>query len=251
MDLKKITQGFAGLLAVGDIHGDIESLIKAHNFAHKNNLFLLSLGDLVDRGPFPFETVQAMLNFVKQGEGGLIRGNHDDKHYRHALGNKVTLSGDAQRTLHAVGEDRLKDFYSIYTELYDHPHTGHYHYLDNWLFAHGASHETMWDFPDVLSSEAKSRALYGQVTGKHDEHGMPERIYEWIDEIPEGKVAVVGHDRKAIYNVKLKTPLMVSNDNGGMAIFTDTSCGKGGILSGVIIKFDHDKSLFERFIQFE
>ena len=251
MDLMEHKHRFIGILAIGDLHGDIEALKNAYHYAKKHNLFLLSLGDLVDRGPFPFETVKAMAEIVEAGDGAFTIGNHDDKHYRHALGNKVTLSGDAQRTLHAVGEDRMQEFFVLYKKLYEHPTSGFYHYIDGWLFAHGASHVSMWDHPTTLTSEAKSRALYGQVTGKKDVTGMPERVYEWIDEIPEGKSVIVGHDRKAVYDVKLKVPLMIANDRSGLAIFADTSCGKGGLLSGIELRFGSIRTELEKFVQFE
>ncbi|PWU00809.1 MAG: hypothetical protein C5B52_08300 [Bacteroidetes bacterium] len=251
MDLKLLAQGYDGLLAIGDLHGDIEALMKAYNYARKHKLFLVSLGDLVDRGPFPFETVKTIVEIVDQGHGAFVIGNHDDKHYRHALGNKVTLSGDAQRTLHSVGEDRMEEFFDLYKKLYHHTNSSYYHYCDGWIFVHGASHPDLWSYPEKLGDGAKSRALYGEVTGKRDGAGMPERIYTWIDEIPEGQAVIVGHDRKAVYNIKLVTPLMVANENSGLAIFVDTSCGKGGLLSGVVLKFGAYRTEFETFINFE
>src|SRR5579864_7827624 len=99
MDLQECKKKFEGMVVIGDLHGDADSLKKARHYAKKHSLFLLSLGDLVDRGSQPFETVKMMFDIVEAGDGGLVIGNHDDKHYRHAIGNKVKFSHDAQKTL--------------------------------------------------------------------------------------------------------------------------------------------------------
>lgn len=251
MNLRDCISGFDGILVIADLHGDIESLVKARHYAKNHNLFFLSLGDLVDRGPFPFETVKEMLNIVESESGAMTYGNHDDKHYRHAIGNKVNFSGDAVRTMHAVGEERTPEFFEIYKKLYAHERTALYHYIDNFVFAHASCHPSMWQYPAQLSSEAKSRALYGEVTGKYGSDGKPERVYNWINEIPEGHYIIVGHDRTAIHDVKLVTPLVVTNGHKGTAIFSDTGCGKGGFLSGVVLKVNETTTELDKFIHFE
>lgn len=244
MDIKEYACSYAGLLVIGDIHGDIESFMRAINYAEKNTLFLVLLGDLVDQGPFPFETLSEALNLLENGSAVFVRGNHDNKHYRNAKGNSVRFSNDARRTIQDVGADRLNDYLSRYVTLYEHPKSDYYHYIDNWTFAHGGTHHSLWDRAGQISSKAKSMALYGEVTGESDDDGLPARIYTWVDSIPDGQCVIVGHDRKAIHNVTLKEPLVISSTvTNGVAIFADTGCGKGGILSGVVLKFTDDKKL--------
>ena len=86
---------FSGILVIGDVHGQLDSFMSAVEYSKKNDLFFISLGDLVDRGPRPFEVVNEMFNIVEQDRGHFIIGNHDDKFYRYAKGNKVRLSKDA------------------------------------------------------------------------------------------------------------------------------------------------------------
>jgi len=251
MNLSNIILEFSGILIIGDIHSDYESLVRASEYANNENLFLISLGDLVDRGTHPFETVELMYSLVKNKKAGFIIGNHDNKHYRNAIGNKVKFSKDGHQTLRDVGEFRLEKFYELYKNLITNEYSDFYHYIDNYIFVHGASHYKLWNYPDKLDNDARSRALYGEVTGKYDHTGMPERIYQWVDEIPNGKTVIVGHDRKAIFDVSLLYPMVVRNLNGGCAMFMDTSCGKGGILSGAILKQLDTGIKFEKFIQFK
>jgi len=251
MNLKSIIEKFNGIIVIGDLHSDYDSLMKSINYARNHNLFLVSLGDLVDRGPFPFETVEAIHNEVISGNAAFVIGNHDDKHYRHILGNKVKLSNDAQRTIYDVGEERFQEFSRMYVGLITHKNSGHYHYIDDFILVHGATHSELWNYPITCENTVKFRALYGEVTGKVDSEGMSERLYNWINEIPTGKWVIVGHDRKPIHNVKISYPLMIQNDIGGNVIFVDTSCGKGGVLSGVILKNVDSSYQLEKFIQFE
>ena len=252
MNLKECIADFSGLLVIGDLHGEIDSLMRAITYAKKHALLLVSLGDLVDRGPFPFETLSKMLEVIESGEGVFVRGNHDNKHYRNAIGNNVRFSLDAMQTLESVGTGRMLEYLNKYVTLYEHPSSSYYHYIDNWIFAHGASHTKMWEYPDTLSNAVRSMALYGEVTGKQDAEGRPERIYSWIDRIPEGQCVIVGHDRKAIYDIKLKSPLLVTSKvTGGVAIFADTGCGKGGVLSGVVLKLSSEGPVLDKFVQFD
>lgn len=255
MNLDKVTINFNGMLVIGDLHADVDSLRRARQYALHHNLFIVSLGDLVDRGPCPYETVVELLDIVDNGNGALVIGNHDSKHYRYALGNPVEMSGDPQNTLLCVGTDRVEQYLSAYKALYEHARTGVYHYIGNWTFVHAAAHVDILERKENLSAEAYSYALYGEVTGKRDIDGKPERVYNWINHIPKDEYVIVGHDRKAIHDVMLSHPMLLTNkDTGGSVIFADTGCGKTGVLSGVVLTFvplpGHIHVSLSRFIQF-
>ena len=67
-------------IVVGDIHGCFEellSLLSLINF-HDNDE-LISIGDLVDRGPHPKEVISFFMNTTN---AHAIMGNHEDKHIR-------------------------------------------------------------------------------------------------------------------------------------------------------------------------
>jgi len=255
MNLYHATLRFDGIFVIGDIHADDTSLLSAVEYAKIHNLFLISLGDLVDRGTKPFETLEIMLDVLDRRVGAFVIGNHDDKHYRNAIGNPVVLTGDPENTLAYVGDERKEEFLSNICALHSSDMTDYYHYIDEWVFVHGATHEEIWNYSKSLTKIAKFRAIYGEVTGLIDAEGKPERAYGWIDKIPKNKYAVVGHDRKPLYDKPIRTPLMhYSHVGKGNVVFVDTGCGKGGRLSGVELIFtetDGGRRLFlSKFVGF-
>ena len=236
MDLRPEIKNHDGLLIVGDVHSNVSLLRKAVNYAKENTLFLVMLGDLVDGMSEPMETIEVAHAVLETRSGALVIGNHDDKFRRYALGNPVVLSYKQQETL--INSGNAKEFVKLYSTLIDHCLSDFYHVCGDIVMVHAATHSSLWKLPDTLGDAAKAFALYGSVSGDRDEHGMPIRTYEWIDDIPCGKSAVVGHARDALGKDKTDVT-MRSNLNGGTAYFVDTSCGKtkDAPLSGIIAGF--------------
>lgn len=247
-----VRDNFAGMIVFGDIHADYVSYKKAHDYALFNNYFFMSLGDLVDRGPSPFETVMHMSARVKERTAGFTIGNHDDKYRRFHKGSNVRFSRDGCKTFDDVGVDRHHEFLSAYTEMIETPvFSGIYHTFDDITLVHAASHPVMWEVGGKFGSTAKSRALVGETSGKMLDDGYPERLYSWIDEIPAGKTVIVGHDRCPVHGEYINKPLVMVNSSGGKVVFLDTGCGKGGFLSAAVIKHNTSMFEFETFIDFK
>ncbi len=243
MDLKNIiASGYSGLATFSDVHAHAEKLKKGIRYALSNNLFIIFLGDLVDGHDKPLETVLAVKAILDANTGVLVIGNHDDKFYRYAKGNPVILRKQNKQTLADVPEGGEELFLQTITDLVTHKNASHHFEYDNWVFVHGGCHAEIWNRPEELSTKAKHRALYGEVTGEEDEEGMPVRIYNWVDEIPSGRGVVVGHDRKPYGGQKLADtgPFDHTNPQGGRVIFSDTGCGKGGHLTLTVFKFEGD-----------
>ena len=74
--IQYLKQNEKRILIVGDIHGCLTKFLKALNSLgyNKNNDLLISVGDLVDRGPENLET----LKWFKNNNIPISRGNHDD-----------------------------------------------------------------------------------------------------------------------------------------------------------------------------
>ena len=246
-----VKNNFAGMLVFADTHADYDTFLRAFSYAESNNLFFHSLGDLVDRGSFPFEIVSHMNRLVKEKKAGFTIGNHDDKYCRFFHGNKVSFSADAKRTLADVGPERQAEFLQLYAELVETPvFSAMFHRFDDIILVHAASHPDMWSANGEFGNSARSRALFGEVTGELHSDGFPVRLYNWIEEIPMGKTVIVGHDRKPIFDVAITKPLVRTNAKGGKAIFIDTGCGKGGFLTGAVIT--HKKHFkIDHFVEFK
>jgi predicted phosphodiesterase len=243
---------FDGMLVIGDVHGDIDAFSRAANFATSENFFLMSLGDLVDRVPYSFEVVHKMHSMVYDGRAGFVLGNHDDKHYRHIKGNKVRFSRDAQRTLVNVGEERLSEFNRMYCEIIEDPMlSGLFHKFGDIAMVHAASHHSLWDGTTTDKKSARSRFLVGETDGKLREDGFPVRLYNWVEEIPQGKTLIVGHDHEPVHGINIHSPMVVKNSMGGTAVFMDTGNGKGGHLSGAVVLHHKDKFVIDNFMEFK
>lgn len=247
---KHVKNNFDGMLVVGDIHAMFDHYSSAVDFADSNGLFFLSLGDLVDRGNYPFEVISDMFSRMKEGRAGLCIGNHDDKFRRYHHGSKVRFSFEAKRTMETVGDERMPDFLKMYADVVEMPvMSNFFHSFDEYIFTHAASHPCIWESNSRIGNTARSRMLYGETNGEFYDDGYPVRLYNWIDEIPMGRVVVVGHDRMPIHNVPISVPLTKNNANGGKAVFIDTGCGKGGHLTGAVFSF-RKKTKFEEFKEF-
>jgi hypothetical protein len=253
-DLSNAVKGsfFDGVLIIGDLHAEFEKLQSAYKYAAESNYFLISLGDLVDRGEHPFECIKFFYNLMMADRAGFCVGNHDDKFRRFAHGAKVSLSKDHVNTFAAVGDERKEEFLKMYVEICEMAiASGYFHVFDDFILAHAASHPCMWEDTEEFGSTARSRSIFGETNGKSYPDGLPVRLYNWIDEIPKDRTVIVGHDRSAIFNVPLTSPLERVNANGGKAIFIDTGCGKGGFLSGVALRIVKDKFQFDTFVDFK
>ena len=243
--------GKQALMVLSDLHGDLSKLIAAIGYARKNNLFIVMIGDLIDGGDQPFECLEIVKKLIDSGDCVLVIGNHDDKHYRHSIGNPVKLAGDQVETMLQVGSARKEAFYKLIQDLVTHPQAEHYFHYGRTFIAHGSVNASIWAKPEVLSNAQRARCLYGETNGSRDERGWPNRTYKWVDNVPEGHTAIVGHDREAL-GKGTEDPLIVKTDNNGYVFFIDTSCGKdeNGPLTGDIFFIIGDEPSFVKFKQF-
>lgn len=249
---KFVKDHFNGLLVFGDIHGDYESFEMAADFAQENDLFFMSLGDLVDRGPQPYEVVQSMHRMMGERRAGFTIGNHDHKFHRYANGANVIFSQDGKQTLISVGPDRTADFLKMYADINDHIFfSDFFHTFDDFSLVHAASHPCIWENPAVIGKTEKYMFIVGETNGEKMDDGYPVRLYNWIDKIPKGKTVIVGHDKMPIHGINITEPMIVPNKTGGTAIFLDTGCGKGGFLSGAVMIPGKNGFMIDKFVEFK
>lgn len=213
---------------IGDVHGHVSSLQQAVEGADS----IVLLGDLVDRGPDSPGCLRLALDLLDQGRARLVRSNHDDKLFRALKGNQVRTGPALEKTLADLSAATdstalIQRFLQTFPSLPFVTEVGRY------AMAHGAISAGFFAPPpgeEAQDNAAPHMALYGQVDGSFDKRGRPIRRYEWVDDIPEGRTAIVGHDRRDNNRIYIQ-----SGKLGGRAIFLDTGCGKGGPLSFIDI----------------
>lgn len=215
-----------GLRVVGDVHGDA----KAFAIAAETDRFVIQLGDLVDDGPDTPGALRIMFRLLDEARGLFLLGNHDFKLARALRGDKITRGPGLQRTLDELTPELA---HRAYIEITQAPVWLNH---ETWFFVHGGFHPSMLSaagtaFPAGRPDPLQARALYGQTTGRFTAAGKPERVLNWVDDIPAGMTVYCGHDNRS-HNGR---PYIRTNDTGGRAVFLDTGAGKGGHLSWVDI----------------
>jgi protein phosphatase len=229
------------LLAVGDVHGNFVAMERAVDFATTNNLHIVWLGDVIDYGPHNLRCLRLAYDTVRTGEASMIWGNHERKidkwvesdcghtfHGRLSDSNLITI-----REITSLNDARQARFCAAWTALrgwsYNHI------VADHWMFTHGAALPEMWNNHEHRQRGNSSNvAFFGQIDNQNPNHadGYPNRIWDWVHEIPENHTVVVGHDWLDRVN---NCYTLKSNPRGGRAIVVDCGSSKGGRLGAVQI----------------
>lgn len=246
-----MNKGFKGITAVGDVHGMLENIKIASDWAMARNTFILFLGDYVDYGSKSIECVEYIYDLVVRGRAGCVIGNHERKILKwfdqYNTGNiKVQLSPANKITIDKIismtPQDRIKfecKFRSLINLSKNHWK------VSNVVFTHGAVDPQMYSiYGSRLSGRLETYALYGEIDNneKTREDGYPNRVYNWVLNIPADHIAIVGHDIRST-----EIPLVERNNMGGQVVFLDTGSGKGGKLSTCDLKFHNNKLYIENY----
>lgn len=209
------------LRVVGDVHGDATGFAAACATAR----FIVQLGDLVDDGPDTPGALRLMFGLLDEGRGLFLLGNHDYKLARALRGDAVQRSAALEATIASLDPATAARALEEIMKAPSWIAAGHA------LFVHGGFHRAMLAAPARMMAAPRdpllARALYGQTTGRVTGAGRPERLLDWIGQIPAGCTVYCGHDQRSANG----RPLTIENGDGGKAIFMDTGAGKGGHLS--------------------
>ncbi|WP_424812061.1 metallophosphoesterase [Roseococcus sp. YIM B11640] len=232
-------RGFRGLRVVGDVHGEAKALEAAIIGGCDEDLFIIQLGDLTDYGPDSPGVLRAAFAMLDAEAGLFLLGNHDHKLRRALVGARVRSPAEATpRTLEQLREAPDGEWLSqrAVEAIAKAPA---WLRLGNRIFVHAAFHPAMLfdaaprDTGTRRPDGIASRALFGQVTGRTQGDGYPERLLHWVDSIPPGITVFCGHDQRSTDG----RPWRTHGRLGGEAVFVDTGSGKGGHLSWVDLEF--------------
>jgi protein phosphatase len=252
---KKISDPFAdirtrysGITIVGDVHGELDAFNMAYGWARSRNHFLISLGDIIDYGYDTLDVADRVYDLVMDGKAALVIGNHERKiarwidqteKHKNAMrlsdGNRVTIDA-LEKLSHGDREKWEGRFRGLIS------YSGLSMSIKNVHMVHAAVHPQKWSTGDVDFRANENFSLYGEIETLEGNEYSAIRTYKWVDAIPATETVVVGHDARSKFS-----PVVVTNKNGGKAIFLDTGSGKGGRLSSVDFKFEDDRLRLENF----
>lgn len=249
-----VARGYDGITVVPDVHGQLNALLNVIRWAQRRNNFILCTGDVLDYGKDSLETVDEMYRLVIRGEAEMIIGNHEKKIYRWisqrgtgqsyiklSEGNKMTTN-----RFEELSQPEADRWASRFKALYN--MSRNHRVSQNFVFTHGAVHPDIWGVTEKrVVGRLEEFCLFGEVdnTVAKRSDGFPNRVYNWVDKLPNNSVAIVGHDIRST-----DVPLIHQGKMGGQAIFLDTGCGKHGHLSTLDIRFVGGVPKVENFNKF-
>jgi protein phosphatase len=187
---------------IGDIHGcfnEFKALTKKLGYdwstgipVHSEGRMLSFVGDLTDRGPESLRVIKVVYQLIKEKKGYYSPGNHCNKLYRFFLGNKVQVSHGLETTAaeyEALSPEQKQKVKNQFTWLYE--SSPLYQVLDegNLIVAHAGIRE---DYIGKTNNAVKTFVLYGDITGKKNPDGTPERL-DWAQQYNGKALIVYGH----------------------------------------------------------
>jgi predicted phosphodiesterase len=215
----KLPDWARGVLVVADLHGHPDLFQALIDLAEAESRFIVSLGDLVDRGSDNAATVRQMLRLLKARRGLFIRGNHDDKLFRTLKGNPTIVDSDLAVTIEqldaaADGKALKKGFSEAYR------HAPYLVRLGDTVLVHGGWAPAMLKTKS-LPKKLAALALYGEAT-QDATRKKPVRTYRWLESVTAGMTVVIGH-----HPISDTTILARQNAAGGRLLHLDCGAGKG------------------------
>lgn len=170
-----------GLLIVGDIHGCFEEFMYLLDQAPgPMNRLLVSVGDLIDRGPNSVDVLRWCTIAWRQGRFQMVPGNHDNKLFRYLKGNPVKIGHGLMDTLTQLdaqpdAEDLTHEIFAMYEAA---PHqlffrTGQ---NDPVAICHAGMPRLMLGRVD---NDTNRHCLYGEVISAKGPDGRPVRGDSW------------------------------------------------------------------------
>ncbi|XJZ28200.1 bis(5'-nucleosyl)-tetraphosphatase PrpE [Bacillota bacterium Lsc_1132] len=188
---------------IGDIHGclpEFQQLTKKLGYSwetgiplHPDNRVLGFVGDLTDRGPQSLEIAEIVWRLVIQHKKAFYTpGNHCNKLYRFFLGNKVQVTHGLETTAaeyEALSKQEQQNVRCHFIELYEKAPL--YLVLDEkkLIVAHAGIKK---DYIGLTNEKVKTFVLYGDITGKKNPDGTPERR-DWAKNYTGEAAIVYGH----------------------------------------------------------
>lgn len=220
------------IVAVGDVHGCIEELdelLKAIQY-NPNQMRLVFLGDLMDRGPDPV----ACVHRVRELKAECIMGNHEEKHLRwhkHEKAKAATGKANPMKYMSDAGRKANEDLtdadWSWMKALPLKLYLG-----GNWWAVH-AGCEPRWSL-DKQNLAQIMRVRYvddrGIAKALNPDMSQPEGTVYWDEKWKGPESIIYGHCVHDLKEYRLRTPVPRV-----LCLGIDTGCCFGGNLTAALI----------------
>ncbi|MCL1631023.1 bis(5'-nucleosyl)-tetraphosphatase PrpE [Sporolactobacillus sp. CPB3-1] len=216
---------------IGDVHGcfnEFKQLTKKLGYqwsgelpVHPERRKIVFIGDITDRGPLSVSMIQIVVTLVEQHLALYVPGNHCNKLYRFLIGRNVQMMHGLETTIHELEQlpDRERSHISEqFISLYQKSPLILYLDQQRLVVCHAGIKEQ--DLFKPITRKIKTFVLYGDITGKKDAHGLPERR-DWAKHYHGRPFIVYGH-------TPVNKPRWINN-----TLNLDTGCVFGGSLTAL------------------
>ncbi|WP_048600257.1 metallophosphoesterase [Rubeoparvulum massiliense] len=213
---------------IGDVHGCYDEALQlleqlgykkqAGTYVHPSRRRVVFLGDITDRGPKSLPMIALVYSMWKHGSALYIHGNHCDKLYRFFQGRNIQAKHGIETTIAELERVPIEIQHEVkqqFIELFE--QTPLYLQLDEGkvIAVHGALKE---EGIGRYNQSVRKLALYGDITGERDEHGLPIRR-NWAATYKGDPWIIYGHQT-------VPEPLIQNH-----TINIDQGCATGGYLT--------------------
>jgi hypothetical protein len=233
-------------IVIGDIHGCIDELrallVKVDYIARDR---VISLGDLLDRGPDPVGVVK----FVREQKWAVVLGNHEEKAIRWAKHEKERLASGKKNPMRPFHGARLAEHAALTTDdlnwMKSLPAFARFEWIGsalrrNWIASHAGVAADMPIERQVVSKLCRTRYLDND-SGAYASTGDP-------DDLPAGAVPWQkrwrGPDSVIYGHIVYDEPLVEHQGRYISTVGIDTGCCFGGYLTAAVFEPGADLPVF-------
>jgi bis(5'-nucleosyl)-tetraphosphatase (symmetrical) len=222
-------------IVIGDVHGCLAELKQLLSVVeHTPDDRVICAGDIVDRGPYPVQTVR----FVRAAGFGMVLGNHEEKHVRWARHEQRRLANPKYRNPMRPFEGRRMAEHDALTDDERHwlaelpPFLRFEHEGRPWLITHGGVPSDMpveKQEPKRLIRCRHVDEVTGAYASKDDPFEVPAGSVYWTRRWRGPESVVYGHIVHQDFMVRWDRP-----EEGVHCIGIDTGCCFGGSLTAAV-----------------
>ncbi len=182
---------------IGDVHGcyyELKEMIGNLEDKYGENIFIVSVGDNIDRGDYNLKTLEFCMDMYERGKFIEVQSNHMDKFVRWLKGRNVKISYGMQKTVNEFYNLEKKEQERLRERIIE-----YYEKVPLYLIINGdvvVAHAGIRDeMIGKKGKKVKDFVLYGETTGRFLENGFPERL-DWTKKRkvkPDSPKIVYGH----------------------------------------------------------
>jgi bis(5'-nucleosyl)-tetraphosphatase (symmetrical) len=240
-------------IAIGDVHGclqELQELLGKLVYSRKDD-HLVFVGDYIDRGPEPLETVRFIKNLCQSGRVTAIKGNHDHKMVEWLMRLGQELVGGRPNDMRRPPPQRLLEWFSFSREerkwLAELPVVADLGTRGDaaWLAVHAGFEDKplLSQLPSRMMhvrwvSEKSGEQWSGQRYQRDDEddpYGQPQGAVHWAERWARPEHVVYGHQVQSLVDpVVHHRGSNIAGDGECWGI--DTGCCFGGRLTALVLE---------------